>query len=330
VRSLLAQTGWLSQDARLNFRRVIDYAEEHGYLAPSPVSSLRVFVDVREALIEGAERVKDEEVFRAIDMGLSILRMVDGIPHETNAVHHPGVPVYSDQLGNEVREGVRALLLDTTSPGGTDIKRRVFPTTRNDYLPGQILSWEWDMTHVYEESWYRDPDDGEMKYGWTSSAEFVGRPMKLANAFHAILPDHVLLHITMPRHQIGTLIVEVRRDGEASALLTERLSVPRGGATQTHTLPKPEPGRYQVRWLLEAPTGVHVSLATDQFQISVPLGGRLPLTPGWLSIAKDGERDHLPVRCLESFAPRRGRGMSGDSDRDVVIPAHCGSLTARP
>jgi hypothetical protein len=178
VRDLLAQTGWMPTGGGLSFMPLVAYTEERGYFPASLTSSLRVFWDLRNSLIHGAEPVADEEVLRAIDLGVSILKMLGGIPHEVHVVYHPGAEVYADENGSIQREDVVALVLESTSPGGTRKERRVYPTTRRDYERGQVLSWEWNMARTWGESWYRDPDDRTVKYAWGGSAEFVGQPLR--------------------------------------------------------------------------------------------------------------------------------------------------------
>jgi hypothetical protein len=52
---------------------------------------------------------------------------------------------------------------------------RIFPTTRTHFQKGKRVAWEWNMAKVWPAAWYRDPDTGEIKEGWVSAAEFVGR-----------------------------------------------------------------------------------------------------------------------------------------------------------
>ncbi len=37
----------------------------------------------------------DDDILRAIDSGVTILRALQAIPHEVNIVYHPGVAIYS-------------------------------------------------------------------------------------------------------------------------------------------------------------------------------------------------------------------------------------------
>jgi hypothetical protein len=138
VALLLAQTGWMPSPPGLSFAALVDYVETQGYFPRSLTSSLRVFWQIRNSIIHGPSSVNDDEALRAIDMGVSILKMLDGIPHEIHRVYHPGVPIYADAAGSAPRDGVLAVLLESTSPGGTRKERRVYPTTKTDYVRG---SW---------------------------------------------------------------------------------------------------------------------------------------------------------------------------------------------
>ena len=86
-----------------------------------------------------------------------------------------GVEVYSDSEGENIRDGIKGVVLETTSTGATSKMLRVFPTTRTHFEKGKRVAWEWNAGMVVSESWYRHPDTGEVNYGWGSSMEFVGR-----------------------------------------------------------------------------------------------------------------------------------------------------------
>jgi hypothetical protein len=177
TRLLLAQTGWLSPDNILGFRQVINLTEERRFFSVSLTSSLRAFFDVRNVVAHSPEKTPSEQIITIIDLGVSILRMLDGIPHEENRVHQNKVRVFEDPEGKRVRQDVQAIVLTTTSPGGIQKTKRIFPTTRDDYLPGQLVAWEWNTGRMWGESWYLDSDDHKIKYAWTGSTEFVGRPL---------------------------------------------------------------------------------------------------------------------------------------------------------
>lgn len=147
-------------------------------MLPEPLGgSIQQFAEIRNRIVHGGQATADEAI-RALDSGLTLLRAVRAVPHEVNVVSHPGVPVFSDPEGTKVRQGVLAVILETTSAGGASKTSRVFPTTRADYAKGQRVSWEWNPTQTYGESWYRDPETREIKYGWTDSMEFVGKAVQ--------------------------------------------------------------------------------------------------------------------------------------------------------
>lgn len=176
LRQLLASMGLLKGSGVIALPRAINIFEERGALPPSLSSSVSQFWDTRNRIVHGHVADRDD-ILRAIDSGLTILRSIRAIPHEVNVVSHPGVEIYADSRGERVRPGVKAVLLETTTPGGADVKRRVFPTTRDHFVVGQRVAWEWDLDHQWGESWYRDPDTNEVKVGWLGSGEFVGRPL---------------------------------------------------------------------------------------------------------------------------------------------------------
>jgi hypothetical protein len=99
------------------------------------------------------------------------------IPLEIHVVRHPDVELYSDSEAKHVLQGVRVLILESTSPGGASKRQSVFPTTRTHFKRGQRVAWEWCNENKYGSSWFKDPDTGEIKQAFFGSVEFVGRDL---------------------------------------------------------------------------------------------------------------------------------------------------------
>jgi hypothetical protein len=177
VRQLLASMGLLGTAGPASLLQYMRTLEEREALPKHLAGSVRNFWQLRNKLVHGHQTSPDD-IVRAIDSGLTILRTIQAIPHEMNVVYHPGVEVYADAEGREARPGIKAVVLRTTSPGGAKKTLRVFPTTRTHFQKGSRVAWEWNRDLVVGESWYRHPDTGEVTYGWTQSVEFVGRHLE--------------------------------------------------------------------------------------------------------------------------------------------------------
>jgi hypothetical protein len=116
---------------------------------------------------------------RAVDYGLRILRILRAIPRPSRIVRHAGVPLCSDRLCNNLRPDVRGVILESFGPRGENHGSKIHPSHR-DYQEGQSVSWEWNINgESWDDTWYRDPATNEIKYAWTRSLEFVGRPLDL-------------------------------------------------------------------------------------------------------------------------------------------------------
>jgi hypothetical protein len=173
VRELLGAYGLLRGRRYVPFREAIQILQQQVGLPRHLPSSVELFWDTRNRLVHGGG-ASDDDVLRAIDSGITILRAVRAIPRATNVVYHPGVEVYTDPEGRQVHQDVRAVILETESPGGATKTHRVYPTTQTHYKKGRRVAWEWDLDRVFGECWYRDPDSEAIKYGWSQSGEFVG------------------------------------------------------------------------------------------------------------------------------------------------------------
>ncbi len=174
VRQLIASLGLLEATELNSFSQSIQKLENRGSLPSHLAGSISNFRKLRNELVHG-HKANDDDLVRAIDAGLTILRTIQAVPCEVNVVYHPGVEIYSDALGTERHAGVMAVILETTSPGGAKKDFRVYPTTRTHFEKGRRVAWEWNKTLILGESWYRDPDSKKVAYGWGSSMEFVGR-----------------------------------------------------------------------------------------------------------------------------------------------------------
>ena len=132
------------------------------------------FRTVRNRIVHGYDASPDD-VYRAIDSGLTILDAINRVPREVNYVYAPSVDIYADPEGAHLREDVHGVMLQTVNPSGESVLFRVLPTTRTHFRKGEQVAWEWNSNRQWGESWFRHPDTGEIEYGWTTSLEFVGR-----------------------------------------------------------------------------------------------------------------------------------------------------------
>lgn len=174
AREVLATTGHLRGRRFVPIQQAIaEVHQTHGLAAHVP-SSLHHFWDIRNRLIHKGEGT-DEDILRAIDSGLSILRALQAMPREVNVVYEPNVQVYPDEGLTLPLANVHGVLLETHSPGGVSKSLRIYPTSRDHFSKGKQVSWEWNMSLVVGPAWYRDPATGEAKQAWLSSAEFIGR-----------------------------------------------------------------------------------------------------------------------------------------------------------
>jgi hypothetical protein len=140
------------------------------------VKAFEEFAEVRNAIVHGQPDISDDDALRAVDLGLSLLRLTRAWPHEVRSVLAAGREVYSDAEGVHPRNDVTAVLLDVQGVDAPSSVVHAHPTTLSHFRPGQRVSFEWNMARTWGESWYRDVD-GSIRYGWRSSAEFVGRPL---------------------------------------------------------------------------------------------------------------------------------------------------------
>jgi hypothetical protein len=176
LRRVLLGSGWHAGQEIHGIRQGFDILTRLEVLPKHVAGSVRLFSEMRNKLVHGGNAT-DDDILRAIDSGVTILKTLRSISLEIHKVHHPGVELYSDSDGKRLLPNVRGLILETTSPGGTNKRHAVYPTTRVHFAKGQRVAWEWNLQNKYGRTWYRDPDSGEIKPAFHSAGEFIGRDL---------------------------------------------------------------------------------------------------------------------------------------------------------
>lgn len=178
ARQVLASVGHLKGQKYVPLSQALEVLQKQfGGLPGHIPSSLKLFWEVRNRLVHGGH-ADEEEILRAIDSGLTILKALRAFPRETNFVYRPGVEVFQDPACTIPWANTKGVILETETPGGTRRFFRIFPTTRTHFQKGKRVAWEWDNSTVWKDAWYKDPDTGEIKQAWNSSMEFVGRHLE--------------------------------------------------------------------------------------------------------------------------------------------------------
>jgi len=176
IRTLAGTLGHLGgQKRRMTSLEIYQLLVDKGYLPPNTTNALKIFWNLRNQIVHGHLRDEDKNTLRVLDIGLTLLKTIKSIPHEINIVYDPGVKLYSDPDCTQEISDAKGLILETTSPGKAEVSKRIFPTTRSDYYQkGKQVTWEWNLSKVWQQTWYIDPDTEEKQKAWDSAGEFVG------------------------------------------------------------------------------------------------------------------------------------------------------------
>ena len=174
ARKVLASIGKLPGQVPLSFVRIIDRLDSHYGLPRHVLDSLRLFADIRSKVVHG-KSAAEGHILSAVDSGVTIYKALKSLPRERNWVHQDAVPVYSDDKCAYEIPDVKGIILKTESSGGATTRYCIFPSTRSHFRVGKQVSWDWDLTRTWGESWYRDPETNRISRAWSSAGEFVGR-----------------------------------------------------------------------------------------------------------------------------------------------------------
>jgi hypothetical protein len=173
TRQALATRGLLRGRTSVSISQALSELHQYGF-PPNLSGSLKLFDDVRNKIIHGAQAT-DDNALSALDSGMTILRALKALPNEMHVVYDSGVEIFSDEACTKLILNGKGVILETTSPGGVMKRHSIFPTTRTHFRKGKQVAWEWNMQLIWQSAWYREPDTGTIKPAWSSSAEFVGR-----------------------------------------------------------------------------------------------------------------------------------------------------------
>lgn len=174
TRELAAQLG-IDASRTLPWPSLISLLTQRGSLGASMPSTAQLFRTIRNQIAHGQEEPSKQDLAVVLDSGLTLLRVLRSVPHESYTVQRL-VPIYSDQAGAHEMQGVQGVVLRVSSPGGTTVEERIYPTMR-PLKVGARVSWAWNPQQVFGEAWYRKPPGRKLQKAWDWSSEFVGVPL---------------------------------------------------------------------------------------------------------------------------------------------------------
>lgn len=177
LQQVLGSAGFLAGRRYLPIPAALEtLRNEYKILPPSVVDALATFWRVRNHIMHQGD-INRDDALRALDSGLIMYKTLRALPIATRIVYHPGTEVYRDAAGKHPRADVKAVILEEISAGGALKHRHVLPTQQSHFAKGMHVAWEFGHAPVWGESWYRDPDTGEITYAWTEAVEFIGRDL---------------------------------------------------------------------------------------------------------------------------------------------------------
>jgi hypothetical protein len=133
--------------------------------------ALVIFSRVRNRVVHGHD-ASEEEIIRAIDSGIKLLRTVLTARSTITVIRHSDVPLFSDAKATVPVANATGVIIDIG--GGSE--RAIVPT-RQHFYRGMRVTLAWGMDTKWGDTWYRDPETGEIKKAWQEAAEFIGRPV---------------------------------------------------------------------------------------------------------------------------------------------------------
>lgn len=144
-----------------------------------PTNSLRPELISAANAVNQARNIAVHRAFRgdrqATDLAKEVLSELRAIPRAYIRVARPDVPLFRDRL-LETPHDAKGVMLIQIDARGTVQPENVYPR-RLHYERGDLVTWQWDMSKVYEENaFFRHHTTGQGVMAFGSAAVFVGRP----------------------------------------------------------------------------------------------------------------------------------------------------------
>jgi hypothetical protein len=113
----------------------------------------------------------------ALDSANNLFQIIREIPRPRMQVVFSTIPLYSDSACSQLLATPHGVLLQGLDENSVPSSANIYPTTRT-YSKDSLVTWEWNRESVFGLCYYRDPATDEIRRGWDSSMEFVGRNLE--------------------------------------------------------------------------------------------------------------------------------------------------------
>jgi hypothetical protein len=171
IRRLLAASHW-NNGVYVNVTAGIETLVNLGVLAKNGLINLRMVEDEHNRVLAHHTQGDKAISASAIITAIQLLKGLYSIGLQENIVEVANVALYSDEACKAEISGVTGIMVKQIMIEGLEIRYGVFPTTRTDYRLGEHLTWDWNMSRIWQPFWYRNPKTGAIEK--SSAAEFVG------------------------------------------------------------------------------------------------------------------------------------------------------------
>jgi hypothetical protein len=157
-------------------RMALEELAKHGTISGELFTGLIDFWKVKNLLAHARFSMREETpVFSStLDSGIRLLRLLKAIPRPVYRVHRPKVVLFSDAQCTRQIADLFGVILEITQPDGRQ-DRHIYPAGK-EFTKGELVGWDWDMSNVYDETFYLN-DKGEPTKAWDESATFIGKTL---------------------------------------------------------------------------------------------------------------------------------------------------------
>jgi len=161
------------ESSRETLDGLTELLHKRGKFNPTVVITLKEFSRIRNRLVHLGEAVSDDEILRAIDLGLVILRVIYGRLPYIAMVEKTGIELFDDEQTQTPRQDIHGVVIQSISPSGQVVRRKIYPT-KKEYEPGETVGLSFNSRVEYGPCWYREAEGQPRVLAWEKENEFTG------------------------------------------------------------------------------------------------------------------------------------------------------------
>jgi hypothetical protein len=174
LKQIMYKSGWFNNVRIGSIKNTINFLVSNNTLPPNILSSVDLFMDIRNKVVHGTESVNNDQIERILEVGLIIINQIRSIPLSDHIIENPKIEIFYDKECKQKNHDAFGVMIKEVNSITKSTRIDIYPTT-NIYSKGVSVSWEWNLNVVFRCAYFIHPETKEVLKAWDQSALFIGR-----------------------------------------------------------------------------------------------------------------------------------------------------------